>query len=174
MGRPAKKTTRRRVFFVALNTDELSIHMDNLLDAQAKADFLDGLYRGTRNVELDPAHLSKGFQRGYEFGSAAHKEASEAFARSREAGKKSAAVRAERDGTAQPTGRRTDTRTENRTPFDKTPNPLRQNQDSEPDFLEEMDGFPDFEHMGNRNRLPGWNPGANSNRASKGVRDAVR
>ena len=162
------------MFFVALNTDELSIHMDNLLDAQSKADFLDGLYRGTRNVELDPSSMSKGFQRGYEFGFMAYKEAAEAFARSREAGKKSAAVRAERDGTAQPTGRRTEARTENRTPFDKTPNPLRQNADSGLDFLEEMGDFPDFGHVENRNRLPGWNPDGNYNRAPKGVRDVVR
>lgn len=174
MGRPAKKTTKRRMFFVALNTDELSIHMDNLLDSQAKADFLDGLYRGTRNVELDPFSLSKGFQRGYEFGSMAYKEASEAFTRSREAGKKSAAVRAERDGTAQPTGRRTDARTEDRTPFDKTPNPLRENPQFGMDENGEMYEFPNYAPRTSRNRLPGWNPDGNSNRTPKGVRDVVR
>lgn len=174
MGKPAKKTTKRRMFFVALNTDELSIHMDNLMDAQGKADFLDGLYRGARNVELDPATMSKAFQRGYEFGSVAYKEASEAFARSREAGKKSAAIRAERDGTAQPTGRRTESRSEDRTPFDKTPNPLRQNAEPGDDFQDEDDDFPSFPHSEARNRLPGWNPGLEFNRTPKGVRDAVR
>ena len=162
------------MFFVALNTDELSVHMDNLFNAQSKSDFLDGLYRGARNVELDPSSAPKAFQRGYEFGFTAYKEASESYTRSREAGKKSAAVRAERDGTAQPTGRRTGSRTDDRTPFDKMPNPLRQNAEFDPDSPCEMDEFPDFAHSADRSGLPGWNPGSDSNRTPKGVRDAVR
>ena len=174
MGRPAKKTTKRRVFFVALNTDELSIHMDNLMDAQSKADFLDGLYRGSRNVDLVPESLPKAFQRGYEFGASAYKEAAAAFSRSHEAGKKSAQIRAERDGTAQPTRSRTDDRTDIRSPFDKTPKPLRQNPGFGADFDPDDPDFVGYAQGTPGNRLPAWNPGADSNRMPKPLRESVR
>lgn len=105
MTRRTKKT--KCIFYVQLNTDDMSIHMDRLLTTQSKADFLDGMYKGTRNVPLDPEEfqgLPVAFQRGYEFGKTAHDEAVEAWNTSQEAGKKSAAARAAKNGTAQPSG----------------------------------------------------------------------
>jgi len=105
----AKKMTgpARRVFFVRLNTDDLALHMEYVnTDAQAR-DFLTGCVKGSRGIFLDPEMMESAsplFRRGYLFGMEAYNEAKESFEKARESGKKSAAARLARNGTARPTG----------------------------------------------------------------------
>ena len=102
-----KKRKASRLFYVQLNTDDMSVHMDRLMTTQHRSDFLEGLYKGGRGVPMEPEEisaLSQPFQRGYEFGKAAHDDALEVWNRSKEAGRKSAEARTAKNGTAQPKG----------------------------------------------------------------------
>lgn len=100
----AKQTDKRRVFFVQLHIEEFTDAVAELLTQEEQAMFLLGMQRGCRGQGRHDAaeKQSDAFRNGYDYGLAMYEEAETQYERSRENGRRSAAARAQRHGSAQP------------------------------------------------------------------------